>query len=134
MVGGDHHHGILLLHHGLAQSLFRSIVVVFPLLNGHTHPVAAVILLLGCDPIALLMRHFGEILNGGLVVHQRLHRPLAIELCNGRFRLDHRDGAGIAPGVYMNEFHVCFSLYYRTVISNSDFAVTTPMTAAGSPA
>lgn len=51
---------------------------------------------------ALLLRHLGDVLDGGLVVDRGHDGALAIELLEGLKRLDDGQRAGIAHGIDFN--------------------------------
>ena len=51
---------------------------------------------------ALLLRHLGDVLDGGLVVDRGHDGALAIELFQGFERLDDGQRAGIAHGIDFN--------------------------------
>lgn len=71
---------------------------------GLTRVVTAVILidLLDRGRAALLLRHLGDVLDGGLVIGRGHHGTLAVKLFERLKRLDDGQRTGIAHGIDFN--------------------------------
>ena len=54
---------------------------------------------------AFLLGHFGQVLDRDLIIDQNFHLTGSIQLCNGLFRLDNGQRAGIPARVYF--YHKC---------------------------
>ena len=68
----------------------------------HGHVPLSVRNLLDRGCAALLLRHLGDVLDGGLVIDRGHHGTLAVKLFERLKRLDDGQRAGIAHGIYFN--------------------------------
>ena len=76
---------------------------------------------------ALLLRHLGDVLDGGLVIDRGHNRALAIKLLQGFERLDDGQRAGIAHGIDFNlgRHSISFRINrFRTVQSSINVSLT----------
>ena len=76
---------------------------------------------------ALLLRHLGDVLDGGLVVDRGHHGTLAVKLLECLKRLDDGQRAGIAHGIDFNFGRHSFSFRinrFRTVQSSINVSLT----------
>ena len=128
-VGVDGNDELALAGAGAAES--RTILLRIGHGNGargrHGHVPLGVRNLLDRGRAALLLRHLGDVLDGGLVVDRGHHGALTIKLFKCLKRLDDGQRAGIAHGIDFNLGRHSFSFRinsFRTVYGSINVSLT----------